>query len=95
MSHARISAFLFVRAYHRALDKNMTIEELAKSLGTSVQYIRGKRQYLTTLLRVKFPQLAKPGDKKEDKDALRRMVVDCHKVVRRKRRHSGLHNAQN
>ena len=81
----KLSSFLFIRAYHRALDKGMSIQELAKKLGVSTLYISGKRAYLSRLLGIRFPALPKK-DKTTDKTTLRRMLVDCHRIARQRNR---------
>ena len=77
----KVSSFLFVRAYHRALQICMTAQELADKLNVNVKYIYNKRKYLTKILGIQLPVLKKPAT--EDRYVLRRMVAACHRTVRK------------
>lgn len=80
-----ISAFLFIRAYHRAIANDMNIRDLAKKLDVDVKYIIHRRQYLSKLLGVTFPKLRSSAKELEKKE-LKRMVVACHTLVKRKQK---------
>lgn len=73
----KISAFLFIRAYHRAIEKNLSIQELAIALKVTVKYIKYRRNYLEQQLKVKFPPLEYRANMTRKTVELRRMVRAC------------------
>jgi hypothetical protein len=74
---SKISAFLFIRAYHRAIEKNLSIQELATELKVTVEYIKYRRAYLEQQLKVKFPSLEHRASPTRKTVELRRMVRAC------------------
>jgi len=73
----KISAFLFIRAYHRAIEKNLSIQELATELKVTVKYVKYRRGYLEQQLKVKFPPLEHKASLTRKTVELRRMVSAC------------------
>ena len=82
-----ISAFLFIRAYHRAIANDMNIRDLAKKLDVDVKYIIHRRQYLSKLLGVTFPKLRSSAKELERKELLPdsgdRVVDELVKVLQK------------
>ena len=76
---SKISAFLFIRAYHRAIEKNLSLQELATELKVTVEYIKYRRGYLEQQLKVKFPLLEHRASMTRKTVELRRMVRACVK----------------
>lgn len=73
----KISAFLFIRAYHRAIEKNLSVQELATELKVTAEYVKYRRGYLEQQLKVKFPPLERKARMPRKTVELRRMVRAC------------------
>jgi len=82
--NSKISAFLFIRAYHRAIANDMTIAELAKKLKVSRKYISNRKLHLEQALNIKFPRLRHEKREQEEKRELRKMVASCQQLATRK-----------
>lgn len=81
--NAKVSAWLFIRAYHRAIANDMSIKELASKLQVSVSYVKCRRKYLSRILGVKFPAL-QPVTREMEKKELKKMVTSCQHLAERK-----------